>query len=55
MEETVEELKKKYYDGTNKLSLSDQIIKGKEIELEKIMIDCYYIQDEIRDCIEKLK
>lgn len=55
VEETVEELKKKYYDSTNKLSLSDQIIKGKELELEKIMIDCYYIQDEIRECIEKLK
>ena len=55
VEETVEELKKKYYDSTNKLSLSDQTIKGKELELEKIMIDCYYIQDEIRDCIEKLK
>ena len=55
VEETVEELKKKYYDCTNKLSLSDQIIKGKELELEKIMVDCYYIQDEIRDCIEKLK
>ena len=55
VEETVEELKQKYYDSTNKLSLSDQIIKGKELELEKIMIDCYYIQDEIRDCIEKLK
>jgi len=53
--ETVEELKKKYYDSSNKLSLSDQIIKGKELELEKIMVDCYYIQDEIRDCIEQLK
>ena len=55
VEETVEELKKKYYDSTNKLSLSDQIIKGKELELEKIMVDCYYIQDEIRECIERLK
>ena len=55
VEETVEELKKKYYDSTNKLSLSDQIIKGKELELEKIMVDCYYLQDEIRECIERLK
>lgn len=55
VEETVEELKKKYFDSSNKLSLSDQIIKGKELELEKIMVDCYYIQDEIRECIEKLK
>lgn len=35
MEETVEELKKKYYDSNNKLSLSQQIIRGKELELEK--------------------
>ena len=55
VEETVEELKKKYYDSKNKLSLSEQIIKGKEHELEIIIVDCYYIQDEIRDCIEKLK
>ena len=55
VEETVEELKKKYYDSKDKLSLSDQIIKGKEIELEVIIVDCYCIQDEIRDCIEKLK
>jgi hypothetical protein len=34
VEETVEELKKKYYDGKNILSLSEQIIKGKEHELE---------------------
>ena len=55
VEETVDELKKKYYDSKNKLSLSEQIIKGKEHELEVIIVDCYYIQDEIRDCIEKLK
>ena len=55
VEETVEELKKKYYDSEKKLSLTEQIIRGKEIELEKIIIQCYYIQDEIRECIEKLK
>ena len=37
VEETIEELKKKYYDGKNKLSLSEQIIKEKELELEKIL------------------
>ena len=55
VEETVEELKKKYYDGKNILSLSEQIIKGKEHELELNIFDCYCIQDEIRDCIEQLK
>ena len=55
VEETVEELKKKYYDSNNKLSLSQQIIRGKELELEKKMVDCYYIQDEIRGCIDILK
>ena len=37
VEETIEELKKKYYDGKNKLSLSEQIIRGIEVELEKIL------------------
>ena len=55
VEETVEELKKKYYDGKKNLSLSEQIIKEKEHELEVIIVDCYCIQDEIRECIEKLK
>ena len=53
--ETVEDLKKKYYDSISKLSFSEQVIRGKELELEKKMVDCYYIQDEIRDCIDKLK
>jgi hypothetical protein len=51
----VEELKKKYYDSTKKLTLSQQIIRGKELELEKKMVECYYIQDEIKVCIDKLK
>ena len=34
VEETIEELKKKYYDCKNKLSLSEQIIKEKELELD---------------------
>ena len=55
VEETVEELKKKYYDSTKKLTLSQQIIRGKELELEKKMVECYYIQDEIKVCIDKLK
>ena len=55
VEETVEDLKKKYFDSSKQLSLSEQIIRGKELELEKKMVDCYYIQDEIRDCIDKLK
>ena len=55
IEETVEELKKKYYDNQNKLSLSDQLIRAKELELEKKMVECYAIQDEIRECIDKLK
>ena len=55
VEETVEELKQKYYDSTNKLTLSQQIIRGKELELEKKMVECYYIQDEIKVCIDKLK
>jgi len=55
VEETVEELKKKYFDSNNKLSLSEQIIRGKELELEKKMVECYYIQDEIKICINKLK
>ena len=55
VEETVEELKKKYYDNQNKLSLSEQIIRGKELELEKKMIECYAIQNEIKECIDKLK
>lgn len=55
MEETVEELKKKYYDNRNKLSLSDQLIRLKEFELEKKMVECYGIQDEIRECIDRLK
>ena len=53
--ETIDELRAKYYDSSNKLTLSEQIIKGKELELEKIIVECYGIQDEIRDCIEKLK
>ena len=51
----MEELKKKYYDSTKKLTLSQQIIRGKELELEKKMVECYYIQDEIKVCIDKLK
>jgi len=35
--------------------LSEQIIYGKVIELEKIMIEFYGIQDEIGECIDKLK
>ena len=54
-EVTVEELRKKYYDNQSKLSLSDQLIRQKELELEKKMIECYGIQDEIRECIDKLK
>ena len=55
VEETVEELKKKYFDNRNKLSLSEQIIRGKELELEKKMVECYAIQDEIKACIDRLK
>ena len=55
IEEMVEELKKKYYDNQNKLSLSDQLIWAKELELEKKMVEYYVIQDEIRECIDKLK
>ena len=35
IEETVEELKKKYYDNQNKLSLSDQLIRAKELKIKK--------------------
>ena len=35
VEETVEGLKKKYYDNQYKLSLSEQIKRGKEFELER--------------------
>ena len=55
VEETVDELKKKYFDSSKKLSLSQQIIRGKELELEKKMLECYCIQDEIKVCIDKLK
>ena len=55
VEETVEELKKKYFDSNNKLSLSEQIIRGKELELERKMVECYSIQDDIKKCIQKLK
>ena len=48
-------IKKKYYDNQNKLSLSDQMIWAKELELEKKMVEYYVIQDEIRECIDKLK
>ena len=54
-EETIEKLKKQYYDKTSELSLSQQIIKKKELELEKNIVECYYIQDEIKKCIEQLK
>lgn len=55
VEETVEELKKKYYDSQNNLSLSQQLILNKEFELEKTMVDVYGIQEEIRKCIDVLK
>ena len=55
VEETVEELKKKYFDNQSKLSLSEQIIRGKELELEKKIVECYSIQDQIKECIDKLK
>ena len=55
VEETVEELKKKYYDNQNKLSSSDQIICGKELGLENKMVECYGISNKIKECIDKLK
>ena len=54
-EVTLEELKKKYFDSQKKLSLSEQIIKGKELDLEKKMIEYYAIHEEIKVCIDILK
>ena len=54
-EKTIEELKKKYYDSQKKLSLSENLIRGKELDLERKMIECYAIHEEIKVCIDILK
>ena len=42
VEETKEELKEKYYNSNSKLLLNEQILREKELELEKKMVECYY-------------
>ena len=55
IEKTDEEFKSKYFDSQKQLSLSEQIIKGKELNLEKKMIECCAIHEEIKDCVDKLE
>ena len=53
--ETIEELKKKYFDNKSKLSKSEQIIIGLEKNLENIQLECIILQEEIKNCINQLK
>jgi hypothetical protein len=53
--ETIEELKKKYFDSKSKLSESEQIIIGLEKNLENIQLECIILQEEIKNCVNQLK
>lgn len=51
----LEDLKKKYYENKNKLSLSEKILKNKELEFEKKMEEIYFVDNEIQNYVNKLK
>ena len=52
---TVEELKLKYYDAKNQLTIAQQIINGMDKELKVIEIECLEMQDNIKNNINKLE
>ena len=53
--ETIEELKKKYFDNKSKLSESEQIIIGLEKKLENVQLECMVLQEEIKNYVNELK
>lgn len=53
--QTNEELEKKYNNACSDLLISEQIIEGKQKELEQIQLDCLEKQDDIKKSIDKLK
>ena len=52
---TLEDLKKKYYDSQNHLSVKIQILKGVLNEMNKLKLDCDKNQQEIMKSINILK
>ena len=55
VEETDEELKKKYFKAKSDLSEAQQIINGKEKELKSLEINCLDLQEKIKDNMNELK
>ena len=53
-EKTFEELKRKYYDYNNQLSNSEQRLKEIELDFDKKMVECFAVQNEMKELIEKL-
>ena len=53
-EKTFEELKRKYYDYNNRLSNSEQRLKEIELDFDKKMVECFAVQNEMKELIEKL-
>ena len=49
-----EELKRQYIENKNQLSISEQRLKEIELDFEKKMVECFAVQNEIKECIDKL-
>ena len=53
-EKNFEELKRKYYDYKNQLSNCEQRLKEIELDFDKKMVECFAVQNEMKELIEKL-